>query len=112
MPGVRLHVIDRGGYDPTRVAVTLLAAIRGVHPDSLRFRGERFDRLAGGAELRQALLAGRAPPALLGSWGGAPGRVRRARAQDLLYLLLPRAVPPSPPPLLPRPPPPLPPPPP
>ena len=85
MPGVRLHVIDRGGYDPTRVAVTLLAAIRGVHPDSLRFRGNRFDRLAGGAELRQALLAGRAPAAIWRSWERALERFRRERAKYLLY---------------------------
>ena len=85
MPGVRLHVIDRGGYDPTRVAVALLAAIRGVHPDSLRFRGNRFDRLAGGAELRQALLAGRAPVAIWRSWERALERFRRERAKYLLY---------------------------
>ncbi|PYP22904.1 MAG: hypothetical protein DMD53_01110 [Gemmatimonadetes bacterium] len=85
IPGVRLRVIDRNGYDPTRVAVALLAAIRGVHPDSLRFRGDRFDRLAGGAELRQALLAGRAPAAIWGSWERALERFRRERAKYLLY---------------------------
>src|SRR3989442_3362588 len=80
IPGVRLRVIDRNGYDPTRVAVALLAAIRGVHPDSLRFRGERFDRLAGGAELRQALLAGRGarPPPWPWGAGGRQVSVRTA----------------------------------
>src|SRR5438445_301051 len=85
LPGVRLRVIDRSGYDPTRVAVALLAAIRGVHPDSLRFRGNRFDRLAGGVELRQALLAGRAPAAIWGSWERALERFRRERGKYLLY---------------------------
>src|SRR5207247_954567 len=56
--GIRLHVTDRARYDPTKTAVALLAAIRAVQRDSLRFNERSFDRLAAGSELRRALVAG------------------------------------------------------
>src|SRR2546426_584764 len=56
--GIRLHVTDRARYDPTKTAVALLAAIRAAQRDSLRFRNDGFDRLAGGPALREALVTG------------------------------------------------------
>ena len=76
---------DRGRYDPTRAAVALLAALRAVHPDSLVFVAERFDRLAAGPELRRALVAGTAPSVVWRSWERALARFRRARLKYLLY---------------------------
>jgi uncharacterized protein YbbC (DUF1343 family) len=83
--GIRLRVTDRRRYDPTRVMVLLLAAIRAAHPDSLRFDALRFDRLTQGAELRRAVLAGRAPEDVWRAWNGPLGRFRRLRAKYLLY---------------------------
>ena len=83
--GIRLRVVDRGRYDPTRAAVLLLSALRAVHPDSFRISSARFDRLAAGPELRQAIQAGRAPSAIWRSWGPGLARFRRARAKYLLY---------------------------
>ncbi len=83
--GLRLHVTDRGRYDPTRSAVALLTAIRVVHRDSLRFNGPRFDWLAGGPALRDALVAGRPATAIVREWQPALARFRRARAPYLLY---------------------------
>jgi uncharacterized protein YbbC (DUF1343 family) len=85
LAGLRFRVTDRGRYDAPRVAVALLAALRAVHPDSLRFRNDRFDRLAGGAALREALLAGRAPAAIWQAWERGLKRFGRERAKYLLY---------------------------
>jgi len=60
--GIRLRVTDRRRYDPTKAAVALLAALRVVHRDSLRFQR---------SELRPA--GGRSRP--------ATGDSRRARAR-------------------------------
>lgn len=83
--GIRLRVTDRSVYDPTRLAVALLAALRAVHGDSLRFRQAAFDRLAAGPELREAIVAGRAPRAIWASWEAALGAFRATRAKYLLY---------------------------
>ena len=83
--GIRLHVTDRARYDPTKTAVALLAAIRAVQRDSLRFNERSFDRLAAGSELRRALVAGRAPAAIWRGWEPALARFRRSRAAYLLY---------------------------
>lgn len=83
--GLRLHVTDRRRYDPTRLAVALLAALRAVAPDSFRFRDAAFDRLAAGPDLRHAILAGRTPASVWQSWEPALGRFRTLRAKYLLY---------------------------
>lgn len=83
--GLRLRVTDRARYDPTRVAVTLLAAVHAEHADSLRFRDRGFDRLAAGPALREAILAGRSPAEIWGVWDGDLARFRALRAKYLLY---------------------------
>jgi len=83
--GIRLRVRDRRRYDPTRAAALVLAAIRAAQPDSLRFDAARFDRLAQGAELRRAILAGRTADAIWREWAGPLARFRRLRAKYLLY---------------------------
>jgi len=83
--GIRLRVTDRRRYDPTRAATLVLAAIRAAQPDSLRFDAGRFDRLAQGAELRRAILAGRTADAIWRAWDGALAQFRRLRAKYLLY---------------------------
>ena len=82
---IRLRVTDRGRYDPTHAAVALLAALRAVHHDSLRFVAEYFDRLAAGPALRAAILAGRAPSAIWRSWEGGLTQFRRVRVKYLMY---------------------------
>jgi len=83
--GLRLRVTDRRRYDPTKTAVVLLAAIRAVHRDSLRFNAARFDQLAGGSALRQELVAGRAPSAVWSEWDAELARFRTERGKYLLY---------------------------
>ena len=83
--GVQMRVTDRAHFDPTKVAVALLAAIRAVHPDQFQFRVERFDRLAAGPALRQALEAGRPLSEIWDGWEGDLARFRTTRAKYLIY---------------------------
>ncbi len=82
--GVRLRVRDRNAYDPTRLAVTLLAAIRVTHPTEFQFRDASFDRLATGPELRGALEAGRPVREIWELWEQELARFRALRAKYLV----------------------------
>ena len=84
LKGLRLKVTDRARYDPTRLAVALLAAIRAAHPDSFQF-GARFDLLAAGSELRAALQAGQPVAAIWERWAAPLAAFRATRAKYLLY---------------------------
>lgn len=68
LPGIRLTgkpgeisltVVDRKALEPVRLGLHLLTAIRAEHPKQLTFEARGFDRLAGGTQLREALLAGK-----------------------------------------------------
>ncbi|MGH7530525.1 MAG: exo-beta-N-acetylmuramidase NamZ family protein [Gemmatimonadales bacterium] len=83
--GLRLRVTDRRAYDPTRLAVALLAAIRATHPREFEFRPATFDRLAAGPELRQAVAAGRPAREIWDGWQQDLARFRVGRAKYLLY---------------------------
>jgi uncharacterized protein YbbC (DUF1343 family) len=82
---IRLRVTNRWRYDPTRMAVALLAALRAVHPDSFQFVAERFDLLAAGPALRRAIVAKRGPVAIWQAWEPALERFRKGRRKYLLY---------------------------
>ena len=83
--GVQLRVRDRATYDPTRLAVALLVAIRAVHPAQFQFRAPSFDRLAAGPELRTAIEAGRTAKDIWSSWEPDLTRFREARRKYLIY---------------------------
>lgn len=83
--GLRFRVTDRARYDPTRLAVALLAGLVALYPDSLQFRSASFDRLAAGPALRVALSAGRAPAQIWETWSGPLERFHETRVKYLLY---------------------------
>ena len=85
LPGLRFRVSDRARYDPTRLAIALLAALLALHPTSVQFRAEGFDRLASGPQLREALLRGRTAPEIWRTWEESLARFRRERGKYLLY---------------------------
>ncbi len=85
LAGIRLRVTDRAAYDPTRTAVHLLSAIRARHPREIGLDSARFDRLAGGPALRQALERGDAPDAIVASWEPSRRRFLERRRPYLLY---------------------------
>jgi uncharacterized protein YbbC (DUF1343 family) len=83
--GLRLRVTDRARYDPTRLAVALLAALHAVHPDSFRVHARSFDRLAAGPALRLAIQSGRGAAEVWRTWSEPLARFRLARAKYLVY---------------------------
>ena len=83
--GIRLRVTDRAHYDPTVTAVYLLAAIQAVHPDKIGFLTRGFDRLAGGKEIREAILAGESPHRIVERWKGERDRFLERRRPFLIY---------------------------
>ncbi len=85
LSALRLAVTDRGRYDPTRLSVALLVALRAVHPDSFHVRDASFDRLAAGPALRLAILSGRSSSDIRRTWSEPLARFRRQRAKYLLY---------------------------
>ena len=85
LAGIRLRVTDRAAYDPTVTAVHLLAAIRDAHLAELRWNVRHFDRLAGSAQLREALQAGSSPGVATRDWSGSSAGFRERSAQYLLY---------------------------
>lgn len=83
--GLRLVLTDAARYDPLRTAVTLLTAVQRVHPDRIGFRDSRFDRLAGGSGIREAIQSGRAPGEIVRGWQPALAAWEAARRPVLLY---------------------------
>jgi uncharacterized protein YbbC (DUF1343 family) len=82
---LRFRVTDRARYDAPRLAVALLVALTRTEPSRFQLRAASFDRLAGGADLRGALEAGRGAAAIWNSWQGPLARFRELRAKYLLY---------------------------
>lgn len=82
---LRFRVTHRDSYDPVRLAVRLLAAIRQVQRDSLRLDAHGLDQRAGTAGVREAIEAGRRGDDIWRGWESALARFRRDRAPFLLY---------------------------
>lgn len=85
LAGIRLHVTNRETYDPTQTAVVLLSTILRVHPDRFRFTPAQFDRLAGGATLRDQLTAQVPAQEIVESWKVPRSEFERRRREFLLY---------------------------
>jgi uncharacterized protein YbbC (DUF1343 family) len=85
LQGIELRVRDRQVYDPTKLAVALLVAIRAVHPADFQFRAQSFDRLATAPDLRMAIEAGRPAREIWDSWTSDLERFRATRARYLIY---------------------------
>jgi uncharacterized protein YbbC (DUF1343 family) len=83
--GIRAVLTDPSRYDPTHAAVRLLHVLRQVHPDRLAIDPRRFDRLAGGPALREALEAGEPPERIVASWREPVRRFLARRRAVLLY---------------------------
>jgi uncharacterized protein YbbC (DUF1343 family) len=84
VPALKFAVTDRESYDPTRLAVLVLAALRDVHPDSFAFTGS-FDRLAGSDQIRLAIEAGRPAAEIVAAWEGPLEEFGELRERFLIY---------------------------
>ncbi len=85
LTGIRLQVSDRTVYDPTVTAVYLLSAVLSRHPDQIGWFDRHFDRLAGGPRLRQSLISGTDPAAIVQPWQAELDAFQARVAPYLLY---------------------------
>jgi uncharacterized protein YbbC (DUF1343 family) len=83
--GVRFIATDDATYDPTIAGIAVLAAIHAVHADSLTFRESHFDRLAGTADVRHALLRGEDETTITAGWAAQRRAFGTLRRRHLLY---------------------------
>lgn len=83
--GIRLVLTDHRIYDPTAVAIQLLAEIARLHPDRIAIDPPRFDRLAGGSGLRERLVAGATAEEIVAAWEEPLAGYLARRAAVLLY---------------------------
>lgn len=83
--GIRVIMTSASTYDPLLTAVAMLVVIRRIHPDSIGIRAAGFDRLAGGPQLREAILAGTSFRDIVASWRPAIARWENYRLSSLLY---------------------------
>ena len=92
--GVALHVTDRDVFEPLRCGLHLLATVRRLYGDALRWRTEAYefvqDRLAidllfGGPAAREAIDAGADVDALWQGWQVEAAAFAEARAPWLRY---------------------------
>jgi uncharacterized protein YbbC (DUF1343 family) len=84
LPALRVRVTDRATYDPTKLAVALLVAIRLTHPAELQFRSQSLDRLAAGPQLRLAVEAGKSAAEIWATWDADLASFRASRAKYLV----------------------------
>ncbi len=85
IPAVRLRVTDRAVYDPVRLAVALLCAMRADYGDALTFDATAFDERAGSDRLRRAIESGEKPERIWQTWAAGLGRFEKERRRYLLY---------------------------
>ena len=83
--GIRMRVTDRQRFEPTRFAVSVLTALRDIHPGAFEFRAPHFDRLAAGPALRLAIQAGTSAREIWESWEPDLARFREVRKRYLIY---------------------------
>ncbi len=65
IPGVRIEVTDRERVQPARVGAAILWALARIQKDSLRITAKGFDERMGSSRVREAILAGADPDAVM-----------------------------------------------
>jgi uncharacterized protein YbbC (DUF1343 family) len=85
IPGVRIVVTDRASYHAGRTAAAVLWAVGRTSPDSLVLNAAAFDDRFGRPGMREALLRGDDPDAVVARDDGAVEAWRRELAPHLLY---------------------------
>ncbi len=65
IPGVRIEVTDRERAQPARIGAAILWALARVQRDSLRLTEKGFDERMGSSRVREAILSGADPDAVM-----------------------------------------------
>jgi uncharacterized protein YbbC (DUF1343 family) len=85
IPGIKIMVIDRSALQSARVGATLLWAINKTAGSKLTIRNREFDMRFGSPAVREALLRGQDPDALIDREYKAAYAFRDATRQYLIY---------------------------
>lgn len=65
IPGVRIEITDRDLVQPARIGASILWALSRINRDSLRITSKGFDERIGSTKVREAILAGADPDAVM-----------------------------------------------
>lgn len=82
---IRFVATDRNAYDPALAGIASLVEIRAVHGETLTFRESHFDRLAGRAAVREAVLRGASVEEITQRWSEQRRAFEEGRMASMLY---------------------------
>jgi uncharacterized protein YbbC (DUF1343 family) len=83
--GIQVHVSDRQRFEPVRVALYILAAIKRNHPEHFQWRERSIDRLSGSDDVRGAIDKGTSVDEILASWRSGLSEFDAMRKRYFLY---------------------------
>jgi uncharacterized protein YbbC (DUF1343 family) len=83
--GIRIEVTERMELKTARLCAALLSTIHTVHPAQLTLDTLRFDRLFGSTAVRQAIMRGEDPDAVIDRTYGPTYAFRERVKKYLLY---------------------------
>ncbi len=83
--GIQVHVSDRRRYEPVRVALHILSAIRHAYPSDFRWRESSIDRLSGSDDLRKAIDEGMPVDRIMAAWEPELEKFDALRRKYFLY---------------------------
>lgn len=83
--GVAIHITNQAQAASVEIAVRMLGFLIDAHPNEFEFKETHFDKLAGSATLREALLAGTPCGEIIETWSTDVEQFRERREPYLLY---------------------------
>lgn len=84
--GIYVKVTNRNTFAPVRTGIAIVKTMYELYPDSLKFREQRFDRLAGTPLVREMILAGKSIAEIEALWKDEVKQFALKRSKALLYL--------------------------
>ena len=86
--GVQIHILDYEKFEPARVQVHILTAIKKLNPDKNIFDEKRismFDKAFGTDEVRKRVGRGDSAESIMADWGMQLEKFKKTREYYLLY---------------------------
>jgi uncharacterized protein YbbC (DUF1343 family) len=83
--GVKFKLTDKIKFNAVEFGVYLIYTLIKLYPDNFKFKDNYFDKLAGTNKLREDLLAGKNPSAIIKSWENELEEFNSIRKKYILY---------------------------
>ena len=80
-----IKLLDRNKFASSKAAVYMLDALYRLYPDKLEWKEKRMDGLWKTASVREGILSGKSPEAIIEEWKDGLSYYKEIRAQYLLY---------------------------